>query len=289
MKVTCSILCYNYGRYLAQAIESCINQLSGNYELEIIVIDDGSIDETPAVCHRYRNYIRTIRTENLGFGASLDRAMTEASGDYVCLLDADDYFTPDKIVKILPFMEQGCLFIQHDKYFMSEDGTIDNTVLQEGGNTSTLCIHRSAALTLLPVLNENYFHALSFAGHICKISEPLALYRRHQSSMMNNRPRDQWLLHHASVTHALADHLSLLSEHDCTWTDRKTLAKIGKEFRAVAFYDEVEAALYLGQKTVARKIAIKMLFSALQGVRGLEMWRVKVAARGILGKTNTRQ
>lgn len=50
MKITCSILCYNYGRYLPKAIDSCLNQEPGNYELEVVVIDDGSTDETPEVC-----------------------------------------------------------------------------------------------------------------------------------------------------------------------------------------------------------------------------------------------
>ena len=75
LKITCSILCYNYGRYLAQAIESCLNQEQGDYQLEVLVIDDGSTDETPEVCQRYQGRIRTLRSDNKGFGASLDRAI----------------------------------------------------------------------------------------------------------------------------------------------------------------------------------------------------------------------
>jgi len=160
MKITCSILCYNYGRYLEQAIESCLNQEQGEYELEVLVIDDGSTDDTPEVCQKYQNRIRVLRSLNQGFGSSLDKAIQEASGDYVCLLDADDYFSNHKILTLLPWIKSGYLYIENNNYFMGPDGNRIDSEIHDGGNTSTICVNRIAAVSLLPVQNEIFFHPL---------------------------------------------------------------------------------------------------------------------------------
>src|SRR5436190_1000320 len=104
--VTCAILCHNYGRFLDRAIESCLNQIPGDYSPEILVLDDGSTDDTPVVCARYTGRVRVSRTVRGGFGATLGRALTEAVGKYVCLLDADDFFAPSMLRTIEPYMRK---------------------------------------------------------------------------------------------------------------------------------------------------------------------------------------
>src|SRR5262249_35242273 len=100
-KITCSILCYNYGNYLPLAIDSCLNQDKGDYEMEVIIIDDGSTDNTPDVCRRYADKIKYFPSKNEGFAASLTKAVNYATGEIICLLDADDYFLPGKVNEIV--------------------------------------------------------------------------------------------------------------------------------------------------------------------------------------------
>jgi glycosyltransferase involved in cell wall biosynthesis len=90
-------MCYNYGRFLGEAIESCLNQEPGDYELEVLVIDDGSTDNTPDICSKYSERITIIRTENRGTGPTLISTVELATGDFVCTLDADDVFEPSKL------------------------------------------------------------------------------------------------------------------------------------------------------------------------------------------------
>ncbi|MDI9640280.1 glycosyltransferase family A protein [Oscillatoria amoena NRMC-F 0135] len=286
MKVTCSILCYNYGRYLGQAIDSCLNQVLGDYSLEILVIDDGSTDETPEVCQHYQDSIRVSRSENQGFGATLTKCIQEAEGDYVCLLDADDYFAPAKIVTLLPAMKTGYLYIDHYKYHINIEGNLISHEIYSGSNTSTLCLNRRAALTLLPVdNNEIFFHPLKSAGHGLTIDNPLSYYRIHNNSMTNYQKPGAQHQYLAQVTHALADRLLLMShKQSYDWADPNLLKQMSQEYRAVAYYDEMEAALEVGQQKEALEACWRLFTSAIQSRTGLTYWHFQVITRGLLGK-----
>ena len=284
--ITCSILCYNYGRYLSQAIDSCLNQNPGDYQLEVLVIDDGSTDETPEICQSYGDRIRVVRSENQGFGATLTRCIQEASGDYVCLLDADDYFSENKLISLLPAIQQGYLFIENFQYHVNPSGKRLNDKAHGGSSTSTICVQRSAALTLLPVgNNEIFFHPLKSAGHGIVLQEPLTCYRVHDKSMTNYRKLGAQHQYLAEVTHQLADKLLDLSQKDeCNWANGEMLAKISWEYRAVAYYDEMEAALELRERGKVLVKGYQLLTSAFQSRIGVTSWHLKVLIRGILGR-----
>jgi len=84
---------YNYGEYLPVALESCLQQTYKN--LEIIVVDDGSTDNTREIIERYGDRIVYIFQENAGVSAARNRGIESANGDFIGFLDADDYFTED--------------------------------------------------------------------------------------------------------------------------------------------------------------------------------------------------
>jgi glycosyltransferase involved in cell wall biosynthesis len=86
---------YNGARYLAEAIESVLAQT--HPASEVIVVDDGSEDESGAIAESYGSPVRCIRQENGGMAAARNRAIGEATGDYFAFLDADDRFRPDKL------------------------------------------------------------------------------------------------------------------------------------------------------------------------------------------------
>ena len=91
--VSIIIPCYNHGAYLSDAIDSVLGQTYPN--LEIIVVDDGSTDETKRVAARYGDKIVYVWQHNQGLCAARNRGIDESHGTYVGLLDADDMLEKD--------------------------------------------------------------------------------------------------------------------------------------------------------------------------------------------------
>jgi glycosyltransferase involved in cell wall biosynthesis len=89
--VSVVIPCYNQARYLREAIDSALAQHDA--PREIIVVDDGSTDDTPEVATRYPGVL-TLRQRNRGLAAARNAGLTAAVGDYVVFLDADDRLLP---------------------------------------------------------------------------------------------------------------------------------------------------------------------------------------------------
>ncbi len=83
---------YNRGELAAAAIESALAQECGDQE--IIVVDDGSTDDTPKTLARYGDRVRVLRQENLGPGPARNRGIQHAAGQYVTFLDSDDLWFP---------------------------------------------------------------------------------------------------------------------------------------------------------------------------------------------------
>ncbi|OUJ71209.1 glycosyltransferase [Hymenobacter crusticola] len=92
--VSVIIPCYNYGCFLAEAIESVLGQSYSNKE--IIVVDDGSTDTTREVASHYPEVIYVYQ-ENLGLSAARNTGIRESQGEYLIFLDADDWLLPDAI------------------------------------------------------------------------------------------------------------------------------------------------------------------------------------------------
>ncbi|NJK36387.1 MAG: glycosyltransferase [Oscillatoriales cyanobacterium RM2_1_1] len=86
---------YNCDRYIAQAIESVLAQ--GDSDVEIIVIDDGSQDNTQSVVQPYQGQIQYCYQTNQGVAVARNRGIQMAQGEFVAFLDADDVFLPDKL------------------------------------------------------------------------------------------------------------------------------------------------------------------------------------------------
>lgn len=92
--VSVIIPCYNHGHFLAEAIESVLDQTWA--PLEIIVVDDGSSDTTPRVAQRYPAVVYVWQT-NQGLSAARNAGVERSCGDYLLFLDADDWLYPDAI------------------------------------------------------------------------------------------------------------------------------------------------------------------------------------------------
>lgn len=90
------ITCFNHGRFLAAAIDSVLAQTAP--AAEIIVVDDGSTDNTEEVARLYAE-IRYIRQDNAGLSAARNMGLRAAASDFVAFLDADDLLLPQALEK----------------------------------------------------------------------------------------------------------------------------------------------------------------------------------------------
>lgn len=202
--VTVVILTYNRAAMLPKAIESVLAQTYRN--IEILVVDDASTDDTAQVMSSYGGNVRYVRRErNGGEAATRNTGWRCATTEFVAYLDDDDYYEPDKIEKELAVLkrhpEYGLAYCRY--YYMSADGRrLDASVfLPEGDVVKDLlmgCFVVSHAPLIrrewlqridgfdetLPLTDWDAWLRLAFAGcrYAC-VQEPLVGYRMHGGNM----------------------------------------------------------------------------------------------------------
>jgi glycosyltransferase involved in cell wall biosynthesis len=108
--ITVIIATYNRAYLLKMAIDSVLSQTYSNYEL--IVVDDGSTDETSQLAQSYGDKLQYLYQENQGKSVALNNALAIARGEWIAFLDSDDYWLPEKLewqVKAIDqCKDQGC-------------------------------------------------------------------------------------------------------------------------------------------------------------------------------------
>src|SRR6185369_6881202 len=102
-QVSVLIPAYNCGPYVAKAVESVLCQSYRNFE--IIVVNDGSTDDTENVLLPYRDRIRYLAGENRGASAARNKAFRVSKGDLIAYLDADDLWQPEKLARQVELFE----------------------------------------------------------------------------------------------------------------------------------------------------------------------------------------
>src|SRR5579864_9845486 len=100
------ITTYNYGRFVEEAIESVLLQDYPAEKREIVVVDDGSTDDTAERIKKYGDKVRYFRTPNRGQASALNLGFTECRGEIVSLLDADDVFFLGKLARVAAAFER---------------------------------------------------------------------------------------------------------------------------------------------------------------------------------------
>jgi glycosyltransferase involved in cell wall biosynthesis len=88
---------YNYGHFVSEAIDSALNQTYS--QIEVIVVDDGSTDNSRKIIASYEHRITSILKENGGQASALNAGFAATQGDIICFLDADDIFLIEKLKK----------------------------------------------------------------------------------------------------------------------------------------------------------------------------------------------
>lgn len=120
--VSCILPVFNGAPYLTEALESVFAQ---TYRpIEIIAVDDGSTDDTPAVLQRFADRVRIVRQANAGPAAARNHGLRLCQGSFVAFLDADDLWHVDKLARQVAHLEtrpavDGC--VTHARNFWIAD------------------------------------------------------------------------------------------------------------------------------------------------------------------------
>lgn len=102
--VSIIIPCYNAARWVTEAVDSCLAQTYQS--IEVIVIDDGSTDDSLVALRAFGKKIRVETGPNRGGNQARNRGFALSQGEYIQFLDADDYLLPEKIAHQVGFLEQ---------------------------------------------------------------------------------------------------------------------------------------------------------------------------------------
>ncbi len=118
------IAVYNGAETIGRAIESILRQTWPAHQ--IIVVDDGSTDETPAIIQRFGSRVVYFRQPNAGVSAARNAGVETATGDWVAFLDADDWFYPDRLRWHAEWIAEDpeLDFLTGDQEYRRPDGTL---------------------------------------------------------------------------------------------------------------------------------------------------------------------
>lgn len=118
MKISVIIPIYNVAPYLERAINSVVSQ--SHKDLEIILINDGSTDNSPEIIDNYKNQdsrVIAIHKENKGYGHTVNTGLNIASGDYIAILEPDDYIDKEMYSSLLRLAKEYNADVVKSGYF----------------------------------------------------------------------------------------------------------------------------------------------------------------------------
>jgi len=125
-KLSVVIPVYNVEKYLSKCLNSIIYPELADYE--IIIVNDGSTDSSPAICREYAEknpgLIKVITTENGGLGAARDVGIDAAQGEYILFLDSDDFLSPNAIPEMYEYFENDFDILFFDIRSVNEEGRL---------------------------------------------------------------------------------------------------------------------------------------------------------------------
>ncbi len=207
--VTVLIDTYNYGQYIEEAVESALAQEYPREQREVLVVDDGSTDDTGERLKKYGDAIRYVRKPNGGQASAFNSGFAEARGEIIATLDADDVWLPQKLRRVCETFENhpevGMVYhrthlwregeeLAEDGYFVEVSGRVPESRVSllryAMVGTSCLAFRRTALNELLPVPEElrsqadAYLTALIiFVAPVTAVPEFLARYRIHGANL----------------------------------------------------------------------------------------------------------
>jgi glycosyltransferase involved in cell wall biosynthesis len=209
-KISISVVipCYNAAEYIRDTIGVAL--LQSVPPLEVIVVDDGSQDESAAISAALGNQVRVISRDNGGAATARNTGVRVARGDWIAFLDADDVWMPDRLEKLSKIAETAdsdvvCIF--NDLFYLHADGTrtirktpIDllegryhvNLICDWLVNPSCMMVRTEAAKAVpFPegvrhIEDQQQIVLLRRHGRFIHVPEPLTGYRRRAGQLTAN-------------------------------------------------------------------------------------------------------
>ena len=199
---------HNYGRYLKAAIESVLGQSYPRHE--IIVVDDGSTDESLEVLRSYGDRIKWFQQSRQGVSAARNRGIQESRGEFVAWLDSDDRWHPEKLARQLVAFDRpsvGMVYCGRQlidgegRWLQTQQPRHSGWLLKDiallrwaqapGGSTALVrrtCLDRVGGFdpSLSTSADWDFWRRIACAYEIRIVPEPLVSYRQHPSAMHRN-------------------------------------------------------------------------------------------------------
>ena len=120
-RVSIVICNYNYGQFLDAAIRSAFEQ---SYQCEVIVVDDGSTDESRGLLEQWKNQVAVVLQPNQGQRAAYNTGFSKSEGDVVVFLDSDDQLEPHAIEKVVDAFGAGVAKVHFRLALMDREGEL---------------------------------------------------------------------------------------------------------------------------------------------------------------------
>jgi glycosyltransferase involved in cell wall biosynthesis len=203
--ITVLIDAYNYGNFIEAAIDSVVAQDFPAEWVEILVVDDGSTDNTRERVAKYGERVRYLWKENGGQASAFNLGFAEARGEIIATLDADDYFLPGKLRRVADEFgkhpDAGMVYHARrnltettgtfsEPEFFAESGFLGadeaRLLRYELYPTSCLAFRRGAVRRLLPIPESLRIQAdghlvllMPLIAPVVAVAEPLSVYRLH--------------------------------------------------------------------------------------------------------------
>lgn len=200
---------YNYGRFLRDAIDSALNQ---NYQnTEIIIVDDGSTDDSIEIISSYGHKLISVLKENGGQASAINAGFKTSQGEIIIFLDADDYLFSNTVERVVATWKPGLAKVHYRLQLVDADGNlldilpgkdialdrgdISPILLETGGYvttpTSGNAFSRTVLSQILPIPEDQFpisadgylITMIPFYGEIAAIEEPLGVYRQHGKNL----------------------------------------------------------------------------------------------------------
>lgn len=215
-RVTIVVPAYNAERFLKATLESAVAQTFR--DIDVVVIDDGSVDATAAIAESLCGQVRVIRQSNAGMSASRNRGIASSDSEYIALLDSDDVWHPQKVERQLEALalhpEAGLCFTgfvwwygeeRMDWFREPRAGDLDprfcgwiyhELILDNWALPSSWLMRRAMWEQTGPFLCDNqqtddweYVVRASFQFPFVKLQEDYVLYRQLSTSLSKRVPR----------------------------------------------------------------------------------------------------
>lgn len=285
---------YNARRYLAKSVESILNQTLR--DLEFIVIDDGSTDDSLRILRQFEGQderVRVISRRNTGYAIALNEAITLARAPLIARMDADDISLPTRLERQLAFMEQhlDCVASGTSYHILDADGHAKSRHIAETNpvrlreclfaHNGIAILHPSAIIrrdalervggyrtNFMPAEDFDLWLRLDEVGTLGNLSEILFEYRTHLNSITYTKRELQ--LRHAYQ--ALSEAHERRQPKDIPIKHRGDPASFPspRQIRARALRENWLMACHENNKAAKRKYALQIM---LYGPNRFEDWK----------------